>query len=178
MWRRGGCEEGEAGSGLAEFALASLLIFTLVFGIIELGRCFYSYCWVSSAARLGTRYAMVRGTCTLANGDACPNCSGDTLPCQATDTAGGGNNGGDSGDIPTYIQNYAIGIGWSNVTVIAKCYTPGVVAPPSPPCMPGTWVQVNVQYTFNFITPLISRLVPAGGWTMTGTSQRVVLQNQ
>ena len=55
-------KNGEAGSALVEFALASVIILTVLFGIIDMGRALYAYDWVSDAARRGTRYAMVRGT--------------------------------------------------------------------------------------------------------------------
>lgn len=166
----------EAGSALTEFAIASLIILTVMFGIIELGRCLYSYHWVSSAARLGTRYAMVRGACTIgANG--CTTCSSGTLPCEAY-----------ASDVESYIQNQAIMIDTSTIgttcdgsnnnklNVCSVCYVAGVASGP-PPCGAGKWVQVKVQYNFSFIIPLISSLVPGGSWTMTGYSERVVVQN-
>ena len=54
-------KNGEAGSALVEFALASITILTVLFGIIDTGRCLYSYNWLSNSARLGSRYMMVRG---------------------------------------------------------------------------------------------------------------------
>ncbi len=164
MLRRSRHQSGEAGTALTEFAIALLLILTVLFGIIEAGRCLYSYHWVSNAARLGSRYAMVRGACSLGT-DGCTDCSSGTLPCEAY-----------LSDIQNYIQNYAIGINWNNVTVTSTCIA-GEAVNPSPPCAPAQPVQVKVQYNFSFITPLISRLVPGGGWTMTGFSQRTVVQN-
>lgn len=165
MPRRARYQNGEAGSVLVEFALASALFLTMLFGIVELGRCLYAYHWVSSAARLGVRYAMVRGACALDDGMPCPNCTGNSLPCQAN-----------TDNIKNYIQNYANGLDWSQVTVTPTCYVTGSV-PSAPPCGASEWIQVEVQYNFSFITPLISNLVPGGGWTMTGTSERIVVQN-
>jgi Flp pilus assembly protein TadG len=62
MMRSVGQKNGEAGSALVEFALASVIVLTVLFGIIDMGRALYAYDWVSDAARRGTRYAMVRGT--------------------------------------------------------------------------------------------------------------------
>ncbi len=58
--RRGGREE--QASALVEFALVSILFFTVVFGIMEYGRMILTYNVVSTAARLGGRYAAVRGS--------------------------------------------------------------------------------------------------------------------
>ena len=50
------------GATLVEFALASILFFTITFGTIEFGRMILDYNIVSNAAREGVRYAVVRGT--------------------------------------------------------------------------------------------------------------------
>ncbi|MBX5444720.1 TadE family protein [Sphaerobacter sp.] len=51
-----------AGQGMVEFAISSLLFFTLIFGVIEMGWLLFTYHQVTSAAREGTRYASVHGT--------------------------------------------------------------------------------------------------------------------
>lgn len=51
-----------AGQGMVEFAVASLLFFTIIFGIIEMSWLLFTYHQVTAAAREGTRYATVRGT--------------------------------------------------------------------------------------------------------------------
>jgi len=45
----------QRGQSLVEFALGAILLFTLVFGIVEMGRLMYSYSVVASAAREGAR---------------------------------------------------------------------------------------------------------------------------
>lgn len=50
------------GATLVEFALASILFFTITFGTIEFGRMILDYNIVSNAAREGVRYAIVRGS--------------------------------------------------------------------------------------------------------------------
>ena len=60
----------ERGSALVEFAIASTVALTLIFGIVDFGRGLYTYHLVSNAARAGSRYAIVRGSaCTVAG---CP----------------------------------------------------------------------------------------------------------
>ena len=49
------------GATLVEFALASILFFTITFGTIEFGRMILDYNIVSNAAREGVRYASLRG---------------------------------------------------------------------------------------------------------------------
>ena len=52
----------ERGSQLIEFGLVSILLFTLLFGIMEFGRAIWIYSTVAHLAREGARYAIVRGT--------------------------------------------------------------------------------------------------------------------
>lgn len=52
----------ERGSELVEFALASLLFFALIFGILEAGLTVYGYNRLAVVAQEGARYASVRGT--------------------------------------------------------------------------------------------------------------------
>ena len=53
--------QSERGSELVEFAFVSILLFTLVFGIMEFGRAIWIYDTVAHLAREGARYAIVRG---------------------------------------------------------------------------------------------------------------------
>lgn len=55
LWRN------ERGSELIELSLVGILLFTLVFGIMELGRAVWIYDTVAHLAREGARYAIVRG---------------------------------------------------------------------------------------------------------------------
>ena len=58
-----GTINGSEGSNVprVRFGLA-LVLFPLMFGIIDFSRALYAYHWVSYAAREGTRWASVRGT--------------------------------------------------------------------------------------------------------------------
>ena len=51
----------ERGSQLIEFGFAAILLFMLVFGIMEFGRAIWTYGAIAHAAREGARYAIVRG---------------------------------------------------------------------------------------------------------------------
>jgi Flp pilus assembly protein TadG len=52
----------ESGQALVEFALASLLFFTVLFGTIEFGLLVWRYNMVSNLAQEGARWASVRGS--------------------------------------------------------------------------------------------------------------------
>ena len=152
MRRSVGQKNGEAGSALVEFALASVVILTVLFGIIDMGRALYAYDWVSDAARRGTRYAMVRGT------SSCPGSP------QLTDCKAG------PPQITTYVESNAFGINHSAVTVTSACWPPAH-AFTAPPCAPGKTVEVTVKYNFAFLSPLAPR-----SWNMTSSSMRTVSQ--
>jgi Flp pilus assembly protein TadG len=152
MMRSVGQKNGEAGSALVEFALASVIILTVLLGIIDMGRALYSYDWVSDAARRGSRYAMVRGT---------SSCTGSP---ELTDCKAG------PPQITTYVENNAFGIDSSALTVTSQCW-PSSSAFTPPPCAPGKTVAVKVQYNFAFLSPFTPR-----SWTMTSSSIRTVSQ--
>jgi Flp pilus assembly protein TadG len=52
----------EKGAGLVEFALASVIFFTILFSIIEFGYLFLGNLSMQHAVREGSRYAVVTGT--------------------------------------------------------------------------------------------------------------------
>jgi len=54
----------QRGQSLVEFALGAILLFTLIFGIIEFGRLIYAYSVVANAAREGARFAAVHPSAT------------------------------------------------------------------------------------------------------------------
>ena len=47
----------QRGQSLVEFALSSVLFFSLIFGIIQFGRAIFQYNTVSSLAQEGARWA-------------------------------------------------------------------------------------------------------------------------
>ena len=51
---------GERGAALLDFAIAATVFFTLLFGVIEFGRLFWTHAALRDATRRGTRYAIVR----------------------------------------------------------------------------------------------------------------------
>jgi len=149
----------EKGSALVEFALSLLVILSVLFGIIDVGRALYAYDWVANAARKGTRFMIVRGVNCLHN----PQLLQGGCPADATDAANYVINANGQGlDIT--------GIDTSQVHVTSQCYVTATVGS-LPPCAPTTWVKVTVSYQFNFITPFLSSFAP---WTMRSSSQMIV----
>jgi Flp pilus assembly protein TadG len=141
----------ERGATLVEQALVLVLFLTVVFAIIDFGRALYTYHFVSNAAREATRWASVRGTACTA-----PDC-----PAKP-------------GDVQTYVANVS-GLGLDPTKVTA---TTTIVTPPNgvPGCdnnpKPGCVVEVEVDYSYNFIFPFL----PTGPLLMKSTSQMVISQ--
>lgn len=85
--RAGACErvcrglKREEGATLVETAVSISIVLLLMFGVFDFALLFYSYHYVSDAAREGTRWAMVRGSKSCTN---TPNLD----VCQAGDTTG------------------------------------------------------------------------------------------
>ena len=140
-------QKREAGTTLIEFAVILATLLTIMFGIVDIGRALYAYDWVANAARQGTRFAIVRGR----------NCSGLSGGCPAQGS-----------DVTAYINSLATGIDTAQLTVTSGCYYQGTYLQ-ALPCAPTTSVQVEVQYTFTLLSPLMSR-----SWTMHSISERVV----
>lgn len=144
----------EGGSVVFETALSAILVFTIMFGLMEVSLALYSYHFIAEAAREGTRFAIVRGSSCEGFGSACP--------------AG-------AGDVQTYLRNLGSpGINPNAMTVTTTWPTTGSTCTPSAnPCNnPGNLVQVKVSYQF----PLNIPFVPTRTLTMGSTSEMVISQ--
>jgi Flp pilus assembly protein TadG len=147
----------EAGATMVEFALASVILFTLVFGVIAICLALYSYNVTAEAAREATRYAIVRGSA----------CSASTFSdCNVT-----------SNQLQAHIRSIAfpgINPSSSTLTLAATWPTTGVTCFPSvSPCNnPGNLVKVTVTYKF----PLVIPFVPSRLLTMSSTSAMYISQ--
>jgi Flp pilus assembly protein TadG len=49
---------GERGAALVEFAIGATVFLTVMFGVVEFGRCLWTHNALSDAARRGARYAI------------------------------------------------------------------------------------------------------------------------
>lgn len=150
--KKRGC--GENGAVLVESAITIVLLFVMLFGVIDFGRALYTYHFVANAAREASRWASVNGySCT--SDPACPNGG----PASAA-------------NVQMYVENTAPpGIGTANSVqmcpppstsagVLGVCASwpgNGTLACPSGSNSPGCPVQVTVSYNFGFLVPLIHR---------------------
>jgi len=145
---------GETGAVLVETALTTILLLTIVFGVITMGLALYTYNVVAASAREATRFAMVRGA----------DCTSWATACPAS-----------AADVRNYIeQNLDFpGINVSKLSVS----TSWVAAPGAAACaancnIPGNQVHVTVTYTFPLTIPFVSR----NTLSLTSTSQMVISQ--
>lgn len=148
-------QRAEQGSALVETALSAVLLLTVIFGCFEISLAFYSYHFVSEAAREATRYAIVRGS----------SCSGFSSACPAS-----------ANDIQSFVRNLNFpGIDPNNLAVTTT-WSPtsaGGSCAPSAACdNPGNQVQVTVTYSL----PLRIPFVPSQLLNLTSTSEMVISQ--
>jgi len=130
-WRR---LAGTEGATLVEFAVSCLILLPMFFGFIETCMAFYTYNFVSDAAREASRYAMVRGaTCT-----GLPDCNITT-----------------AAPLQSYVVSLPYpGLNPSNLVVAVKFWKASTTLPMTwTACaiacnQPGNQVQVTVRYNF------------------------------
>ena len=162
------CRRAEKGNTLIEYALTLIVFLLMMFGIVDFSRALYAYHFVSSAARQATRWAAVNGQTCADDG----SCNG-TAPM---------NNGT---ALASDIQNYVANITPPGIDPTKVTTTPTWTAPTGSPDIctvavaglggpypkyPGCTVEVEVQYKFNFVAPIIS----AATVTMSSTSEMVI----
>ena len=146
----------EQGQALVENALSLTLLLTMLLGVIQGARMFTAYHNLSYAARIGSRYAMVRGS----------KCSGFPSACPAA-----------ASDVATYVKGISfLGLKSANLTVTT---TWGPAPPAGSTCAtlacndPGDQVTVQVTYPLSgFVVPFI----PVFGGSMHSSSTTVITQ--
>lgn len=159
LLRRAGSEHGAA---TAEIAFASVVLFAILIGIMQVSRALYVYNFVSEAAREAARYAMVRGSTSCTNTSSLSHCN-------AT-----------SANIQTYVQGLGYpGMVSSNLTATATWYSASASQPTTwSTCStgtcnkPGNQVKVVVSYPFTLSAPFYS----GASFTVSSTAQMVVAQ--
>ena len=133
-WRR---LAGSEGAVLVEFAVSCLILLPMFFGFIETCLAFYTYNFVSDAAREASRYAMVRGA------NSCTNLPGLT-DCNMTTSA----------PLKSYVNSLPYpGLNPSNLVVTVKFWKASTTLPTTwtTQCVcnqSGNQVQVFVRYNF------------------------------
>lgn len=137
----------QEGSSIVEFAIVSTLVLLLIFGTIDFGIATYTVHLVSDAARMGSRYAMVRGsTCNYAG-------------CQA-----------DSAKIDAYVKSVFRPMVDVNSVTVTTTWASTAQCPTAPFQGPGCAVSVNVRYPYKFLTLNLSPL------NISSTSQSIIAQ--
>ena len=154
------CEDG---ASLVEMALASVVVFAMLFGIIEISFALYTYDYVSDAAREGSRYAIVRGSTSCTN---TPSLAG----CNATAT-----------QVGTYVKNLGYpGINAALHMTVTTTWLKASAAQPTTWSVcsvgtcnaPGSLVKVQVVYAFPIGIPFWRTTT----WNMASSSQMAIAQ--
>jgi Flp pilus assembly protein TadG len=155
----------EEGATLVEVALVSSILFAMVFGIIMISLALYTYDFVGDAARIGARYAMVRGA----------YCTGFS-DCNATQT-----------DIQNYLRGIAYpGIDPTKINVTADWYSVNQVGGAATTvtfCATGTPGTCNVPVPAHAVRVTVTYAMPisipywrATTISMSARSQMVISQ--
>ena len=137
-----GCRRGQA---LVEFAMTSIIVLMLIFGIVEVGRIFLVYTTVTNAARIGARYAITNSTT-----------AGATTAVAASTI---------SSNVQTVVKNF-LASGTVNINAaglaINTTFPDGVTTV-------GNRVQVSVSYPYDVLLSYYPINI-----TLSGTSQGVI----
>lgn len=135
---------------MVEFCIISALLLLLIFGIFEFGRALYTYHTVSNAARLGSRWAIVRGS----------QCTSPLDHCNAAST-----------DVQDYVRSQIVALmDTSQVTVTATWPGNGGSCAAGSNA-PGCPVVVNVSYPFQYVSSFFGPNL-----TISSTSQMTISQ--
>ncbi len=123
---------GERGAATVEFAIVASLSTFLMLGVIDFGYAYYTQHLITDIARMGSRYAMVRGSSCTYGG------------CPAT-----------SGSIQDYVRGLALGAVPGSVTVTTTWSATDNCAA-SPYNGPGCLVTVEVSYPYSYFVPYLA----------------------
>jgi Flp pilus assembly protein TadG len=150
----------ERGDSLVEFAVSAIILFTVIFGIMDFSRALFIYHFASYAAQEGTRYAVVRGS--YWSGTSCASTTSSN--CEAT-----------SSEITTFVKDMApAAVSSGSITVTpswpGKLPNGSTGSCSTTASTDGCLVKVEVQVTFSFILPFL----PKNSMTFVGTSEGVV----
>ncbi len=174
----------DEGSSLVEFALSASMVLAALLGTIQLSLGFYTFNYVSDAARVVTRYAVVRGpdSCTL-DSVTDPNCNMN--PSRITSTTNPAANPllaylASAGYPGIYSGNMSVNATWLIASQDANNTTTWTTACPNPttnldangdPCNAvGNAVNVVVTYNFGLVIPFWKRVT----LPISSTSQMVI----
>ena len=147
--------KGDCGSALVEYAIVFLLFMTMIMGTIDFGRALYTYHYLSNVTRDAARWAAVNGA----------DCGPPPIGDNSCNGQGYMNNGPvKQSDVQTFITNHTppgIDTGKLTTTVTWPVSTDSPATCATTQNAPGCTVEVQLSYAFSFISPLVSRVIPA-----------------
>ncbi len=150
LFRRSKRADGrsERGQALVEFSLVAILLFMFLFGIFDFVRLFQSWVTVQHAAREGARYAITGQVACTGITNSRTGCIVQKAKTATLGLTGGGKDG-------------------TAVAVSYESWPYSTGTWPDPPVLNSAGVQcdaieVKVNYTHQFVTPIIKAIVPAG----------------
>ncbi len=138
----------EEAQSLAEFALILPMFLIMIFGIIDFGMGLRAYVTLSSATREGARYGVV-------GNQAGTFISGGTGDCDGTTAT----------SIVGKVCSTMNGLGLENMQTVTTECPPSVT---SPPCAPGSPIEVSAEDRYHYITPVRSIVNVLSGGAMPG----------
>jgi Flp pilus assembly protein TadG len=150
----GNLARDQRGDSLVEFAMTLPVLLLFLLGLTEMCLAYYTYEWISEAAREGTRYAIVRGT-------TCETSAG--VSCLAS---------------PSEVNTYVTSIGLPNLgggTMVANTTYPGTgsgCSGGSGSEAPGCPVQIVVTYVYPYKIPWVT----STNLSLTSTSEMYIVQ--
>lgn len=149
------------GQSMVEFAMLLPAFMFIVAGIFDFSRAIFYYNSLAEAARVGARYAIVRGE-NAASTDQTGPCTGSAT-CTCDDTDGTGGNPPNGSAIRTVVLSRTTGMNSADVTV--TCSWPDVNTSGSYLNQRNKRVKVKVEYTYQ---PVLLSFIPAGNITLQG----------
>jgi len=186
-----------SGQSIVEFALISIILFSLILGIIEMGRFMFIFTQVTAAAEEGARFGSENPIQVIQQQDAglggypvslqVPNPPAPGADCNIVtrgwqrlvlipwgghwdDPANGGAN--DGVDITVDFDG-----GDENTTCSCKPF-PNDTTTPVDFSVGSDRVVVTAIYHFHFLTGILDRFVPATGLPVQMTAARTILRSQ
>jgi Flp pilus assembly protein TadG len=162
-----GLAREERGGALVEFAVTAVLLMTVVIGVIEFALVMYAYHFVSTAAQMGARYAIVRGAhWTSACSTSAPPNFALSYGCKAA-----------SADVQNYVKSVTTS-GLNSAKVSATTTWTATTPDCASSCTAcsssnaqGCLVKVQVTYAFPFLPVLF---FPQSTLNLTSTAEMVI----
>jgi Flp pilus assembly protein TadG len=159
--------------GLIEFAFISLILFMLLFGILEMGRLMFIFSQISSAAQEGTRYGAAHPLEIISQAadglNTYPTIAHSDDPC----------------NIVAQARARVVLLNPNDVGVVVG-YDTGNPSPPYYPISDDSAnfvvgrdrVVVTTTYQFHFVVGILDKILPASGMTVQMVSARTVGNNE